>query len=112
MKNEFNKKTKELIKSFIQIPLSPAVRAIAITNGKEIFSKSTTVGKRRLINTCLFLASKVKMIKTQSLASNRLRWRFKYFTKISTRVNEHEWSPTENKLLLVLRSQSPEEINS
>ena len=57
-----------------------------------------------------FLASKGEDEKTQVWISNRLGGDAEVLTKIPQGVNEHIWSPTENKLLLVLTDPKPEEL--
>ncbi|MDP5229068.1 MAG: S9 family peptidase [Cellulophaga sp.] len=59
-----------------------------------------------------FLASKGDDEKTQVWLSNRLGGDSEVLTKIPQGVNEHEWSPTENKLLLVLTDPKPEELTA
>jgi dipeptidyl aminopeptidase/acylaminoacyl peptidase len=57
-----------------------------------------------------FLASKGEDEKIQVWISNRLGGDAEVLTKIPQGVNEHIWSPTENKLLLVLTDPKPEEL--
>ena len=57
-----------------------------------------------------FLASKGEDEKTQVWISNRLGGDAEVLTKIPQGVNKHIWSPTENKLLLVLTDPKPEEL--
>lgn len=59
-----------------------------------------------------FLASRGDDEKTQVWLSNRLGGDSEVLTKIPQGVNEHEWSPTENKLLLVLTDPKPEELTA
>lgn len=57
-----------------------------------------------------FLTSKGEDETTQVWLSNRLGGDAEVLTKIPQGVNNHEWSPTENKLLLVLTDPKPEEL--
>jgi dipeptidyl aminopeptidase/acylaminoacyl peptidase len=57
-----------------------------------------------------FLASKGEDEKIQVWISNRLGGDAEVLTKIPQGVNEHIWSPTENKLLLLLTDPKPEEL--
>lgn len=59
-----------------------------------------------------FLASKGEDEKTQVWVSNRLGGDATVLTKIPQGVSEHEWSPTENKLLIVLTDPKPEELTA
>ena len=57
-----------------------------------------------------FLASKGENAKTQVWRSNRLGGDAQVLSKIPQGVKAHEWSPVENKLLLILTDPKPEEL--
>ena len=59
-----------------------------------------------------FLASKGKDEKTQVWTSNRLGGDAEVLSKIPQGVDAHEWSPVENKLMLVLTDPKPEELTA
>lgn len=59
-----------------------------------------------------FLASKGEDEKTQVWLSNRLGGDAEVLTKIPQGVNSHEWSPSGDRLLLVLTDPRPEELTA
>ncbi len=59
-----------------------------------------------------FLASKGEEEKTQVWTSNRLGGDAEVLSKIPQGVEAHEWSPVENKLMLVLTDPKPEELTT
>ena len=57
-----------------------------------------------------FLASKKKGDKTQVWMSNRLGGDAEVLTNIPQGLSSHEWSPVGNKLLLVIKDPTPEQL--
>ncbi len=101
------KKDKRLKRVYI-IPITGG-EAIAITGKEYSASQPRWSADNKYLS---FLASKGENEKTQVWLSNRLGGDSEVLTKIPQGVNEHEWSPTENKLLLVLTDPKPEELTA
>ena len=97
-----DKPTKQIYK----IPIIGG-EAIAITNSDYSASQPRWSSDNKYLS---FLASKEKDEKTQVWLSNTQGGDAQVLTKIPQGVSSHEWSPTENKLLLVLTDPKPEEL--
>jgi len=82
---------------------------IAITNKAYSASEPRWSADNKYLS---FLASKEKDEKTQVWVSNTQGGDAEVLTKIPQGVSSHEWSPTENKLMLVLTDPKPEELTA
>tara|TARA_R110000868_G_scaffold121034_3_gene321135 strand:+ start:31450 stop:33450 length:2001 start_codon:yes stop_codon:yes gene_type:complete len=104
--SEKDMKKDKTIKRVYIISMSGG-EAIAITSSDYSASQPRWSPDNKYLS---FLAKKDKDDKTQVWLSNRLGGDAQVLTKIPQGVNAHEWSPTENKLLLVITDPKPEEL--
>ena len=99
-------KKDKAVKRIYKIPITGG-EPIAITNKAYSASEPRWSPDNTYLS---FLASKEKDEKTQVWVSNTQGGDAEVLTKIPQGVSSHEWSPTENKLLLVLTDPKPEEL--
>jgi dipeptidyl aminopeptidase/acylaminoacyl peptidase len=106
--SEMDLKKDKSIKRVYIIPITGG-EAIAMTGKNHSASQPRWSSDNKYLS---FLSSRGEDENTQVWLSNRLGGDAEVLTKIPQGVGDHEWSPTENKLLLVLTDPKPEELTS
>ena len=106
--SEMDLKKDKSIKRVYIIPITGG-EPIAMTGKNHSASQPRWSSDNKYLS---FLSSRDEDENTQIWLSNRLGGDAEVLTKIPQGVGDHEWSPTENKLLLVLTDPKPEELTS
>lgn len=106
--SENDMKKDKSLKRVYMIPFSGG-EAIAISGKEYSASQPRWSSDNRYLS---FLASKGEDEKTQVWTSNRLGGDAEVLSKIPQGVDAHEWSPVENKLMLILTDPKPEELTA
>lgn len=106
--SEMDLKKDKSIKRVYIIPITGG-EPIAMTGKNHSASQPRWSSDNKYLS---FLSSRGEDENTQVWLSNRLGGDAEVLTKIPQGVGNHEWSPTENKLLLVLTDPKPEELTS